>query len=58
MTDPTLASLNGRGLLQVGELLPVFRVSSLIRHERQSIQNVSEARGVRTVTVVSQEDLD
>jgi putative Mg2+ transporter-C (MgtC) family protein len=35
MSDPTLASLNGQGLLQIGELLLAFLLASLIGLERQ-----------------------
>ncbi|RKR75971.1 MgtC/SapB family protein [Frondihabitans australicus] len=35
MSDPTLSALNGQGLLQIGELLLAFALSSLVGLERQ-----------------------
>jgi putative Mg2+ transporter-C (MgtC) family protein len=49
MADPTLASLNGQGLLQIGELLLAFGLSSLIGLERQLRH---KAAGLRTQAIV------
>ncbi|AMM20424.1 hypothetical protein AX769_10020 [Frondihabitans sp. PAMC 28766] len=49
MTDPTLASLNGQGLEQVGELLLAFLLSSFIGFERQLRH---KAAGLRTQAIV------
>jgi putative Mg2+ transporter-C (MgtC) family protein len=49
MSDPTLASLNGQGLLQIGELLLAFALSSLIGLERQLRH---KSAGLRTQAIV------
>ncbi|WP_286346284.1 MgtC/SapB family protein [Frondihabitans sucicola] len=49
MTDPTLASLSGQGILQVGELLLAFALASLIGLERQLRH---KAAGLRTQAIV------
>lgn len=49
MTDPTLASLDGQGLLQIGELLLAFLLSSMIGIERQLRH---KSAGLRTQAIV------
>jgi putative Mg2+ transporter-C (MgtC) family protein len=49
MADPTLASLDGQGLLQIGELLLAFALSSLIGLERQLRH---KSAGLRTQAIV------
>jgi putative Mg2+ transporter-C (MgtC) family protein len=49
MSDPTLASLSGQGLLQIGELLLAFVLSSLVGFERQLRH---KAAGLRTQAIV------
>lgn len=49
MTDPTLASLDGQGLMQIGELLLAFALSSLIGFERQLRRKPA---GLRTQALV------
>jgi putative Mg2+ transporter-C (MgtC) family protein len=49
MSDPSLASLDGQGLLQIGELLLAFALSSLIGLERQLRRKPA---GLRTQALV------
>lgn len=49
MSDPTLASLNGQGLLQVGELLLAFALASSVGLERQLRRKPA---GLRTQALV------